>query len=175
MDYGKRCNSRCVQQRKTAKPYYLETSFFSACVTTRADVDSQSWRKRSLAWLKGQATHHELFISDEVLGELAAPSYPNSREALRFTAGITVLEVSDEVLGLGQVLIDEKVMPGPNTGDAVHVAAAIYYRLEYMLTWNVKHLANLNKRTHLAKVCLKVGRVPPMIVTPDVLWEDANE
>ena len=153
----------------------METSFFSACVTTRTDVDSQSWKKRSLVWLKTQASRHELFVSDEVLGELAAPSYPNSREALRFTAGIPPLEVSDEVLGLGQVLIDEKVMPGPNAGDAVHVATAIYYRLEYMLTWNVKHLANLNKRTHLARVCLKVSRVPPMIVTPDVLWEGTDE
>ena len=153
----------------------METSFFRACVTTRADVDSQSWKKRSLAWLKAQASRHELFVSDEVLGELDAPSYPSSREALWFTARIPVLEVSDEVLGLGQVLIYEKVMPGPNAGDAVHVATAIYYRLEYMLTWNVKHLANLNKRTHLDKVCLKVGRVPPMIVTPEVLWEGVDE
>lgn len=154
---------------------YLETSFFSACVTTRADVDSQSWRKRSLGWLKSQGPRHEVFISDEVLAELAAPSYPNRREALRFTAGIQVLDVDDEVLGLGQLLIDEKVMPGPNTGDAVHVAVATYHRMDFLLTWNVRHLANLNKRVHLTKVCLKVGRVPPMIVTPDVLWEGVDE
>jgi hypothetical protein len=105
---------------------YLETSFFSACVTTRTDADSQSWKGRSLSWLKTQAERHELFISDEVLGELAAPAYPNSRQALRFTVGIPVLEVTDEVLGLAQVLIDEKVMPGPLEGDAVHVAVAAY-------------------------------------------------
>src|SRR5260221_6883697 len=48
---------------------YLETSFFSACVTTRTDVDSQSWKGRSLSWLKTQAPRHQLAISAEVIAE----------------------------------------------------------------------------------------------------------
>lgn len=122
--------------------------------------------------MRTQAGRHELFISDEVLAELAAPTYPNRRGALGFTVGLEVLPVTTEVLGLAGVPITEKVMPGPLAGDAVHVASAVFHEMEYVLSWNVKHLANPNKRPHLAKVCLRIGKVPPMIVTPDVLWEE---
>ena len=155
---------------------YLETSFFSACVTTRIDVDSQSWKGRSLSWLKTQAPRHELFISAEVLAELSAPTYLNRDAALAFTAGIELLPISAEVLVLGQLLIDQKVMPGPLKGDAVHVAVTAYHGVEYLLSWNVKHLvkhlANPNKRMHLARILTNAGRGIPAIVTPDVLWED---
>ncbi len=81
------------------------------------------------------------------------------------------LEVTAEVRGLAKILVREKVMPGPaETGDAVHVAAAIVNHCEYLLTWNVKHMANPNKKRHLGNVCLKLGFVPPEIVTPDSLW-----
>jgi len=151
---------------------YLETSFFSACVTTRTDVYSLSWRGRSLSWLKTQAPHHELHLSAEVIAELSVPTYPNRDAALSLTAGIKMLALNDEVETLGQMLIEQQVMPGPLKGDALHVAVAAYYGMEYLLSWNVKHLANPNKRIHLARVLMSVGRAVPVIVTPDVLWEE---
>jgi len=150
---------------------YLETSFFSSCVTTRPDVNSQSWRQRSLSWLKAQASRHSLYISAEVIRELSAPSYRNRDAARAFTGGIELLPVTDEVLALGQLLVDQLVMPGPIRGDAIHVAVSAYYGIEYVLSWNVRHLANPNKRIHLARVLMGVGKVSPLIVTPDVLWE----
>jgi len=151
---------------------YLETSFFSACVTARTDVDSQSWKGRSLSWLKTQSPRHEVFISAEVVAELSAPSYPNREEALAFTAGIKLLTINEEVLDLAQLLIEQHVMPGPLKGDAIHVAVAAYHGMEYLLSWNVKHLANPNKRIHLTRILLNAGKAAPSIVTPDVLWEE---
>jgi hypothetical protein len=154
---------------------YLETSFFSACVTTRTDVDSQSWKGRSLSWLKTQAPKHELFISAEVVAELSVPSYPNREAALAFTAGLQLLSIDEPVLMLAQMLIEQRVMPGPLKGDAIHVAVAAYHGMEYLLSWNVKHLADPNKRVHLARVLMNVGRAVPAIVTPEVLWEDPTD
>ncbi|NOT00674.1 MAG: DNA-binding protein [Phycisphaerales bacterium] len=125
--------------------------------------------------MKTQSRRHELFISAEVIAELSRPSYRQSREALAFATGPGFLELTDEVLGLAQLLIDEKAMPGPLEGDAVHVAAATFYRMDYLMTWNVKHLANPNKRLHLTTVCLRVGLAPPAIITPINLWETDNE
>ena len=39
------------------------------------------------------------------------------------------------------------------------------------LTWNVRHLANPNKLEDLRTICLRVGMLPPQILTPDLLWE----
>lgn len=57
----------------------------------------------------------------------------------------------------------------------MHVAAATFHQMEYVLTWNVKHLANPKKRTHFSVICMRLGLVPPQIVTPDMLQETDDE
>lgn len=63
-------------------------------------------------------------------------------------------------------------MPGPITGDAAHVAIAAVHNIDYLLTWNVRHLANPTKLAHLGTICLRVVILPPQIVTPELLWEN---
>ena len=109
---------------------YLETSFFSACATTRTDVDSLSWKGRSLSWLKTQAQRHELFTSVEVIAELSAPTYPSREVALGFAAGIVLLPITAEVMDLARLLVEQQVMPGPLAGDAVHVATTAYHGID---------------------------------------------
>jgi hypothetical protein len=110
-------------------------------------------------------------MSPEVIRELSDETFENREDALLLTLGCGRLDITDEVRGLAKILVREKVMPGPaDTGDALHVAAAVVNQCEYLLTWNVKHMANPNKKMHLGKVCLKLGLVPPEIVTPDSLW-----
>ncbi|MBC7784374.1 MAG: hypothetical protein H7144_11095 [Burkholderiales bacterium] len=152
---------------------YLETSFFSACVSNRDD-DGSLWRRQeSQAWWTVQRRYHELMISAEVLGELSQPSYPNRVPALRMTAGLTLLPVTPEIIGLAKVLVEEKVMPGPESaGDAIHSAVCAVHRVEYLLTWNQKHLANVNKVKHLQLICIRTGYIAPQIVTPERLWTE---
>jgi len=149
---------------------YLETSFFSACISTRTSDKSVGWRASSLEWWNTQRSSHELFISGEVIKELSAPDFPHTQPALAMLQGMSVLEINPEIEQFADLLVTEKVMPGPSlSGDAMHVATAAIHRIQYILTWNVKHLANENKRTHLAVICMRLGLVPPMIVTPDML------
>jgi hypothetical protein len=154
---------------------YLETSFVSACVTERADAGSVHRRATSLEWWASQSMRHQLHVSDEVIAELSHPDYPRSRAALDFVSGIPMLQVSEEVTGLAGVFIQQKVVPGPLAGDAIHLAAACLYGMEYVLSWNVRHLANPNKAQHLARICMRLNLIPPRIVTPDLLWETDDE
>lgn len=154
---------------------YLETSFVSACVTKRTDPGSLHRRATSLEWWETQASRHHLHVSDEVIAELSDPTYPDRNEALDFIDGIESLRVSQDVIGLARIFVNEKVMPGPLKGDAVHVAAATVYHMDHVLSWNVRHLANPNKTRHLMTICLRLGLVPPQIVTPDLLWEVDDE
>lgn len=150
---------------------YLETSFVSALVSRRKDLNSLYRHRVSLEWWQTQSRHHELFISDEVVTELSHPRYPQSRQALSLINNLPALDVSGEVRGFARILIREKVMPGPVAGDAIHVSIAAVHRVAYLLSWNVRHLANPNKLEHLAVICRRMGYVPPKIVTPDLLWE----
>lgn len=151
---------------------YIETSFFSACVSTRTDAKSMVWRDTSLGWWRWQAPRNELFVSDEVVAELSDPEFVQGTSALAMLRGLRLLELNPEVRGFAQILVREKLMPRPAiAGDALHVAAATVHRMEYILTWNVLHMANPNKRTHFATICLRLGLIPPQIVTPDMLME----
>ena len=154
---------------------YVETSFFSACVTDRSDPQSTVWRNTSRRWWLAHRRRFNLCISAEVIAELSAPGFIHGPEALEMLDGLNIAELSPEVQGLANLLVKEKVMPGPSTsGDAIHVAAATLHAMDYLLSWNVKHLANINKRAHLARICLRIGVFPPQIVTPDLLWEHAD-
>jgi hypothetical protein len=84
--------------------------------------------------------------------------------------GLPVLRPDESVTELAELLVEQKVMPGPAVaGDALHVAFAVANRMDYILTWNVKHLANPNKRVHLATVCMRLGIPVPQLVTTDLL------
>lgn len=151
---------------------YVETSFFSACVSTRTSPKSIGWRETSNEWWHTQAPRHELYVSDEVVAELSDPDFSQGPAALAMLRGLRLLELGPEVRGLAEILVREKLMPRPAVaGDAIHIAAATVHGMDYVLTWNVQHLANPNKRTHFTTACLRLGLMPPQIVTPDLLVE----
>ena len=107
--------------------------------------------------------------------ELSHTDYPCREAALEFLGDLPLLPVTDEVRGLTELLVRERVMPAPVAGDALHVAVATVHEADYMLSWNVRHLANPSKTAHLRRICLRVGMTPPQIVTPDLLWEEDDE
>lgn len=146
---------------------YLETSFISACVTTRSTIRSVYEREVSLYWWKQEAPKHNVFVSDEVVHELSDPRYPRSAEAMKFIEGIEAISVVPKMVTLAKAFVDRQVMPKPIGGDALHVAMATVAAMEYVVTWNVKHLANPNKVLHLNAVCFEFGLMPPKILRPD--------
>jgi hypothetical protein len=87
-------------------------------------------------------------------------------------ADLPLLDIDEDVTGVAEVLVREYVMPAPTVGDAVHVAACAVHDVEYLLSWNVRHLANPNKAAHLQRVCRRLGLIPPQIITPEFLWEE---
>jgi hypothetical protein len=79
------------------------------------------------------------------------------------------------MVALAEALVRAKAMPRPVAGDALHVAMATVPEMEYMLTWNVRHLANPNNVEHVTGVCREFGLVPPRILRPDDMMEMNDE
>jgi len=125
----------------TVRQVYLETSYVSATVTDRTDTASAYRRQVSIDWWQKQRAKHELFISEEVLLELSHPNFRQRADASEWIIGIPLLPIDESVRGLARILVREKVMPGPLAGDAIHVAVATVHGIDYMLTWNIRHLA----------------------------------
>ncbi len=151
---------------------YLETSFFSECCTIRTSDIARGRRATSLEWWTTYAPRFDVYVSDEVVRELSSNSFPREvREpALAMLDGLSLLPLTDKVTAFSELLVAERVMPGPaNAGDALHVAISAVHSMDHLLTWNQKHLANPNKRTHLLIVAARAQLQIPEFVTPDLM------
>jgi len=71
------------------------------------------------------------------------------------------------MIEFARMLIHRKITPQSIVGDALHVAIAVVAEVHYLLTWNVRHLANPNRIMHLSAVCGEHGYLMPKIVRPD--------
>jgi hypothetical protein len=67
-------------------------------------------------------------------------------------------------------LIDE-ALPPKAAEDALHIAVAVIHGIEYLLTWNCKHIANAEKEHAITAVCRRNNFEPPIICTPEELME----
>ena len=61
------------------------------------------------------------------------------------------------------------MLPAHAFPDAAHVAVSAVHAVDYLLTWNCKHLANAQIARRIAVVCEKLSRKMPIICTPDEL------
>jgi len=86
--------------------------------------------------------------------------------------GVPLLDVTDEALAIAGLYIRHRVMPGPLTGDALHMAVASLNEMDYLVTWNIRHLANPNKIQHVAAINRRLGLFNPDVVTPEWLWSE---
>ncbi len=77
-----------------------------------------------------------------------------------------MLDVSDEILEVAQVYWKHKLMPRLPVRDAFHLAVASFYHMDFLLTWNCIHLANVNKMKHLMRINQLLNLPSPQLVTP---------
>jgi hypothetical protein len=85
--------------------------------------------------------------------------------------GIPVLSVNRSVATIANTLIRTGTLPPKARLDAVHVAIAAVNGMDYLLTWNLRHLANAAIRGKIEDACRKAGMQPPIICTPEELME----
>ncbi len=116
---------------------------------------------------------YEIYISDETMRELQDTGYPQEKRAncLNLVAGLRRLAITPEVTDLAAYYVREHLMPANDLGDAFHLAIATWYRVQYLLTWNCKHLANANKFEHIQVLNAARRLISPALVTPLQLLE----
>ena len=78
---------------------------------------------------------------------------------------------SAHALHLNQVLLVRGAFPKRATNDALHLAIATVNGLDFLLTWNRRHLANAAIRRTIEVACRGAGFEPPVICTPFDLLE----
>ena len=112
---------------------------------------------------------YELFISQIVIDECAAGDPTAASERLKVADGLAVLDIKPEATALSKLLIERYGIPNSEPRDALHIAIAAVNGIEYLATWNFRHIANATTRSLIERICKESGYVPPTICSPDEL------
>lgn len=152
---------------------YVESSVVSYLTALPSrDLVRAAHQRLTRNWWK---TRHDfaLFVSELVLRELAAGDPQAAKRRLRVVSSLPVLGVSDEHADLADALVRGGALPPAALVDAFHIALAAGHRMDYLLTWNCKHIANATMRGTIEVICRSAGVEPPVICTPEELAKEA--
>jgi hypothetical protein len=122
-------------------------------------------------WWDNRRDKYDLLVSRFVVDECSNGDPTAVQERQAYLSGLPVLEFSSEVKALADALISGVPLPEKATVDAFHISVAAVNGVEYLLTWNCKHIANPALRPRIERICRDMGYEPPAICTPPELME----
>jgi predicted nucleic acid-binding protein len=152
---------------------YLDTTIPSYLFDKRENIKIHI--EATKKWWDQESRNFDVWISEETLNEIAEENYPRKDEILRFVSDIPILFPEKQIIDIAQIYLDNYVMPRVLKGDALHLAYASFYKIDFLLTWNCNHLANANKKQHIRIVNTRLNLATPEIVTPLELFSETND
>ncbi len=161
-------------QYTTGKPkVYVETTVVSYLVARPSNDITVSDRQRSTRQLWEEYSDvFEFVTSDIVLGEAKRGDPREAERRITLLDALRTLPLSLEAAALAHKLIDEGAVLPQFLPDAQHIAIAVVHSIEYLVSWNYKHIVNETTRQHITNVCLTAGYQSTTLCTPETLIEE---
>lgn len=155
---------------------YIETSVISYLVARDSNNSILLGKQQSTReWWESDRCRYESFVSEVVRNEAGRGDATNASLRLEAIEGIIILAASDEAMNLAALLLQVNAVPAKAAEDAAHIAIATVNSMQFLLTWNFRHINNPSKKRLIESVCLAEGFVCPMICTPDELRESSDD
>ena len=152
---------------------YIETTVISYLVARPSNNVTVSDRQQATRRLWEEYSDAFEFVTSDIVLEETERGDP--REAQRRTAvldDLRTLPLSPEAAAFAHKLIEVGAVPPQSLSDAQHIAIAVVHSIEYLVSWNYKHIVNETKRQHITDVCLAAGYRPTTLCTPEALMEE---
>lgn len=151
---------------------YLETTIigYLAMRTSRV-LRVAANQQTTHEWWDTRLDECEPYVSRFVVDECSDGDSGAAQERLVFLEHLPLLEVPDDVYILAQTLLASVPLPQKAEFDALHISVAAVNGVQYLMTWNCKHIANPVLRFRIESVCRESGYEPPVICTPQEMLE----
>jgi len=107
-----------------------------------------------------------------VIQEASGGHKEAAQRRLQLLQSLSLLEINDAANELARHVAKAASMPKKATEDALHIALATVHGMDYLLTWNCKHIANAEMQWSVTMICHLRGYEPPVICTPEELMGD---
>ena len=150
---------------------YIETSVVGAYL----DNGEPFRRDLTIRWWEHELSEYRAVVSPLVLRELERMPEPHRTGYLKLISTLEQVELTDEAAILAEGYIARGIFHRKYLGDAVHVAVASVNKIDYLVTWNFGHLANVRRQARIRLFNTAAGFFVPQIVTPEFLVSELTE
>ena len=146
---------------------YLETSIVSY-LTARPSPSPlvAAWQEVTAWWWNNCRQEFDLYTSALVLEEASRGDREAAERRTEPLQGIPLLVVSDRVVEFAERLIAPGPLPLRAADDALHIALSVVHAVDYLLTWNFRHIDNALIKPRIRELCATHGYPCPEICTP---------
>lgn len=152
---------------------YIETTIPSYYTARNARSILQASRQLATReWWDGGWSGFELVTSTETLNEAGEGDPEMAKARLELLRGIRILPVTEAAGDLARALVSSGLVPAIASPDAVHIALASVYQIDFLVTWNFKHIANPHTRERMRTRINDSGFRMPVMCSPEELLND---
>ena len=150
---------------------YLETSVVGAYL----DNGEPFRRDLTIRWWEHEMSEYRAVVSPLVRRELERVPEPHRTGYLNLVRALEQVELTDEAAILADGYLARGIFHRKYIGDALHVAVASVHKIDYLVTWNFGHLANVRRQARIRLFNTAAGFFVPQIVTPEFLVSELTE
>lgn len=143
-------------------PSYLTAKPTENLIATARQILTQRW------W-EEYKNNYELYVSDVVLLECQKGDPKAAERRIRVMRNIPVLDMTMECSALAEKIFKELQIPPKASDDSFHIAIACVHEVDYLLSWNFKHIVNASMIRKLRDILQKTPYRLPHICTPEEL------
>lgn len=145
---------------------YIETSVVSYLTALPSrDLVRAAHQQVTRDWWAVRA-QFELYVSQFVIDEASAGNRDAAAKRLAALRHVTLLDTTPDAVALANELVRVGDLPASAVVDAFHIAIAAVHGMDYLLSWNCRHIANAAMRSRIEATCRSQGAEPPTICTP---------
>ncbi|MBE5229834.1 MAG: type II toxin-antitoxin system VapC family toxin [Microcystis sp. M048S1] len=146
---------------------YIETSILGYLTARPSrDIVVAANIEVTKEWWNTRRGDFQLYSSQAVVKETSQGDVVIASQRLEILANLSLLDLNQAVLDLAEQFLERSNLPAKADIDAVHIAAATVHGMDYLLTWNCKHIANAQIQGKLAEISLDFGYELPILCTP---------
>ena len=152
------------------KSVYLETTVIGH-IAGRLHPNASVLARQQVTrlWWETAKSRYRVVVSDLVLAECGDGDSTAAQERLDLLNDLTAIDTDSEAESLANSLLAGKAVPESEPRDALHIAIAAVNGIDYLATWNFKHILNPTKQRLIESICRDAGVEPPTICTPEQL------
>jgi predicted nucleic acid-binding protein len=126
-------------------------------------------------WWNNERGKYELVTSQYVIDEASDGDPVLAAERLQLLDGIPLLPLDPQIGIIAGEIMARAILPPRASIDALHIALVAHHGIQYLLTWNCKHLANATILPRIYQVLTDLGCPIPIICTPEEMVSDDSE